>query len=451
MRVDVAVGGPKTARWRMHSLQDRLTAAVIGASLTAWGCGDGTATAASGAGGSRGPGPAGAGGTESDTGGAAGSGPGGPALALHVQGRELRDTAGHTVVLRGVNQHGFLDVPDGGWDASGEALYSGMGQWRPEVVQETLDEYRRLGFNVVRFHTIVDWWKTDPDTYRDPYREVTYAEPYRSMLEEVVTWAEARGLYVIFDFFALRNDDGVQSGQESLPWAPWGSDPAVVADRAEYVEIWDSVAETLGEHPNVLFELYNEPHGDAETEAEWFRFVDEVVPVVRARSDNLVIVQWDYMCWVNLDYPPPQYEASTLGWIERHSPSGEGLVFGTHFYRNSGGGGSGSVHRTEGGLVNLWERADIEAGLEAALFREALDDWDVPLLVTEIGAYLSGDDQDQSQEVQWLDNALSVLNEWNVGYVGWAWRSDEQLDHGMLHDGEPNAAGEAFLASLPER
>ena len=426
--------------------------------LSAFACSEGTTTMAEDAGVQPSGGSAGAGGEQGWAPGVV-AGTSGilptyaavPALPLQVDGRHLRDSAGHTVVLRGVNQHGFLDVPDGAWDAPGEELYAGMGQWRPEVVQATLDDYRAFGFNVVRFHTIVEWWKNDPQTYSDPYRDVTYPKPYRELMADVVGWAAERGLYVIFDFFALRNVDGVQSGQESLPWPPWGRDAEVVADRAEFIAVWETVAEELGAQPNVLFELYNEPHGDAETEAEWFRFVDEVVPVVRARSDNLVIVQWDYMCWVNLDYPPPQYEASTLGWIERHSPSGEGLVFGTHFYRNSGGGGSGSVHRTEGGLVNLWERADIEAGLEAALFREALDDWDVPLLVTEIGAYLSGDDQDQSQEVQWLDNALSVLNEWNVGYVGWAWRSDEQLDHGMLHDGEPNAAGEAFLASLPER
>ncbi len=105
-------------------------------------------------------------------------------------------------------------------------------------------------------------------------------------------------------------------------------------------------------------------------------------------------------------------------------------------------------HRSEGELVNLWERADLEAALTLALFPEALETWQRPLLVSEIGAFLAGDNEDQNREVQWLSNTLSVLNEWQVGYVGWAWRSDEQLDHGMLHDGTPSVAGNAFLASL---
>ncbi len=226
--------------------------------------------------------------------------------------QHLLDDAGRVVVLRSVNQHGFLDVPDGAWNAPGEALYSGMGQWRPEVIQATFDAYRQHGFNVVRFHTVVDWWKTNPRTYRDQYRDVTYPKPYRELMEDTIAWAGERGLYVIFDFFALRNENGVQSGQESLPWAPWGSDPEVVANRGEFVEIWSSVATALGNHPNVLFELYNEPHGDAEAEAEWFTFVKEVLPAIRAHSDNPVLVQRDYMCWVNLDYPPPEHSASTL-------------------------------------------------------------------------------------------------------------------------------------------
>ena len=374
-----------------------------------------------------------------------------PALPLHVDGRHLHDSSGEIVVLRGVNQHGFLDVPDGSWDAPDEELYAGMGQWRPEVIQGTLDEYYELGFNVVRFHTIVEWWKNNPQAYSDPYRDVTYPKPYRDLMADVVGWAGERGIYVIFDFFALKNIDGVQSGQESLPWAPWGRYPDVVSDRDEFIAIWESVADVLGAYPNVLFELYNEPHGDSAAETEWFEFVAEVLPVVRAHTDNPVVVQWDYMCWVNLDYPPPQYEASTLEWIRQHPLDDPNLVYGTHLYRNSGAGGPGMPHRTEGGLENLWERTDIEQGLNYAEFPRAVGEWNQPLVVTELGAYLSNGGEDREHEVAWLGNTLSVLNSWNIGTVGWAWRSDEQLDHGMLHQGEPNDAGETFLAALPPR
>lgn len=425
--------------------------------LSAFACSEGTTTMAEDAGVQPSGGSAGAGGEQGWAPGVV-AGTSGilptyaavPALPLQVDGRHLRDSAGHTVVLRGVNQHGFLDVPDGAWDAPGEELYAGMGQWRPEVVQATLDDYRAFGFNVVRFHTIVEWWKNDPQTYSDPYRDVTYPKPYRELMADVVGWAAERGLYVIFDFFALRNVDGVQSGQESLPWPPWGRDAEVVADRAEFIAVWETVAEELGAQPNVLFELYNEPHGDAAAEAEWFEFVAEVLPVLRAHTNNPVIVQWDYMCWVNLDYPPPQYDASTLQWMEQHPLDDPNVAYGTHLYRNSGAGGPGMPHRSQGGLENLWERSDIEQGLSYAELPRAVGEWNHPLVVTELGAYLSNGGEDREQEVAWLSNTLDVLNSWSIGYVGWAWRSDEQLDHGMLHQGEPNDAGETFLAALPD-
>lgn len=363
---------------------------------------------------------------------------------LHVEGKFLKDPSGRVVVLRGVNHHGFLDVPDGAWDPPGAPLYSGMGRWAPGTIQETLAEFRRLGFNVVRFHTVVEWWKKDPSAYRDPYRNVTYDRSYRDMMEDTIRWAGEAGLYVIFDFFAMKNVDGRQSGQESLPWPPWGRHPDVVGNRGEFVGLWESVAKRLGRHPNVLFELYNEPHGDAAASEEWFRFVREVLPVIRAHSANLVIVQWDYMAWVNLDFPPPGIGASSLGWIAAHPLDDPHVVYSTHLYRNSGAGGGGSVHRGAGEKTNPWEGPDLEEGLRLMGF----DSLQRPLLVTEIGAYLRGGAEDRGREVEWLRNVLALLDARDIGWMGWGWASEEQIDHGMLYKGQPNDAGQVLIERM---
>ena len=372
----------------------------------------------------------------------------GSAPPLHVEGAQLKDSAGKTVILRGVNHHGFVDVPDGAWDPPGKPLFSGMGHWDPPVVKGTLDEYRKSGFNVVRFHTVIDWWKNNPQTYQDRWRTVRYPQPYRQMMKDTVQWAAERGLYVIFDFFAMKNTDGKQSGQESIPWPPYNRYPDVVANQAAFIELWKSVAQELGGCPNVLFELYNEPHGDEKAEAEWFAFCQNALTALRPCTTNVVIVQWDYMCWVNLDYPPPQGTASTLAWVERHPLKGDNLVYGTHLYRNSGGGGPRSVHRTRPSLVNLWDTADVRQGLELALFPHTLRDLKKPVLVTEIGAFVKAQGDDLSHELLWFKNTLAVLNAWNVGYTDWVWRSDEHLDHGALHQGLPNQAGRVFLDAL---
>jgi hypothetical protein len=372
-----------------------------------------------------------------------------PAPPLHVDGAQIKDPAGQVVILRGVNHHGFVDIPDGAWDPPGKPLYSGMGHWNPAVVQGTLDDFRKLGFNVVRFHTIVDWWKNDPRTFKDRWHSVRYPESYRQMMKDTIRWAGERGLYVIFDFYAMKNTDGKQSGQESVPWPPYNRYPDVVGSEPEFLELWKSVAHELGGCSNVLFELYNEPHGDAKAETAWFAFCQDAITAIRAETANPVIVQWEYCCWVNLDFPPPQNGASTLSWIGQFPLTGSNIIYGVHLYRNSGGGGPGMVHRSRGGLVNLWEPADLRKGLELALLPHTIDTLKKPLLVTEIGAFVKYPNPDElPHELLWFKNTLGLLNEWDIGYVDWAWQSDEQLDHGALHRGVPNQAGQIFLDSL---
>ncbi len=370
------------------------------------------------------------------------------ALPLHVEGRLIKDSAGRAIVLRGVNHHGFLDVPDGAWDAPGEPLYSGMGRWRPEVVQGTLDDLAAKGFNVIRLHTVVEWWQKDPDTYQDPYRKVKYPEHYRQMVKDVVDWAGERGLYVIFDFYALRNESGVQSGQETLPWAPWGRFPKVLKDRKAFEKVLQSVAQTLGACPNLILEPYNEPHGDEAAEREWFKFLDEDLPSLRKATRIPILVQWDRTCWVNLDYPPYKYRAATLDWVARHTLFDRNLIYGTHLYRNSGGGEPGMAHRSLNGPVNLWASNDLAKALSLMRFPGSQGGLLAPLVVTEIGADLKAAGEDRVHELLWFKNCLDQLNGLGVGYVGWAWQDDRQLDHGLLHEGQPNVAGKILLDSL---
>ena len=301
-----------------------------------------------------------------------------------------------------------------------------------------------MGFNVVRFHTVVDWWKSDPRTYKDPYRDVTYPLSYRDMMEETIRMAGEAGMYVILDLYAMKNVQGVQSGQESIPWGTWNRHPDVVPDRAEFIAVWASIAGRLGRYPNVLFELYNEPNGDEKARQEWFRFVREVLPVLRKHTANPVIVQWDFMAWVNLDYPPPAHGASTLSWIAEHSLGDPQVVYGTHLYRNSGGGGGGSVHRGVNPPMNCGARDDLALGLRLMGF----DSLEKPLIVTEIGAYLKNGGEDREREVRWLKEMLSLLNERGIGYVGWGWASEDQIHHGMLKDGKPNEAGEVLIKAI---
>src|ERR1019366_7512073 len=118
------------------------------------------------------------------------------------------------------------------------------------------------------------------------------------------------------------------------------------------------------------------------------------------------IVQWGYNCWVNLDYPPPGHPASTLDWIEKHPLKDDNLVYGAHLYHNSGGGAPGLAHRGTSKVKNLWERRDIEKALQFAMFPKVIEEQHKPILITEIGAYLTNGGKDSDHEVEWLRNTL---------------------------------------------
>ena len=368
-------------------------------------------------------------------------------LRLHTEGRDLRDASGKAVVLRGVNKPGFVDVPDGWWNLPGSSLYSGLGAWDPAAVKANLDEIQRWGCNVVRFHTCAQWWKDNPETFQDQWRSVAYPKPFRELFKDVVRWAGERGLYVIVDFYNMEQG----SGQETLPWPPYSQHAGVIGSREEFLRLWEDVARELSPFPHVLFELYNEPHGDQAAQAEWFAFTQEAIGAIRAITDNVIVVQWGYGCWVNLDYPPPANAAATLDWIEKYPLKGRNILYSTHLYRDSGGGGSFAM-RGEGGKVKCWERADLLRALRLAGVERVIRDVGKPLLVGEVGAHTGRTGPELEHEVAWLRNVLQILDEWDLGYAAWCWDSEEHLAHGMLKGDSfsagPNAAGQVLMEAL---
>ncbi len=369
---------------------------------------------------------------------------------LHTEGRHLKDASGKVVILRGVNKPGFVDVPDGWWNLPGGSLYSGLGIWNPDAVKANLDEIKRWGCNVIRLHTCIEWWKENPDTFADQWRNVTYPKSFREMYKDVIRWAGQRGLYVIVDFYNMKRT----SGQESLPWPPHSEHRDVIGSREEFLRLWETVARELGPFPHVLFELYNEPHGDQEARAEWFAFTQQAIDRIRAITDNVVVVQWDYGCWVNLAYPPPGHPAATLDWIETHPLRGSNILYSTHLYRDSGGGGS---FATKGQVeqVKCWERGDLLRALRLVGVERVVAELDKPLIVGEVGAHMRKEGEELERELAWFGNILEILDEWEVGYVAWSWHPEEHLVHGMIEDGDffagPNAAGRVFMEAAAGR
>jgi hypothetical protein len=133
---------------------------------------------------------------------------------LHVEGNRLLKKDGTPVLLQGVN------VVSLEWSAEGE-----------QVAKAALVAMEQWGANIVRLPVAQKWWFGRGAGQKDG------GTAYRQRVDEVVNLVANRGKYLLLDLH--------QFG----------------APRQEHAEFWESAAAKYKNHPAVLFDLFNEPHG----------------------------------------------------------------------------------------------------------------------------------------------------------------------------------------------
>jgi len=356
-------------------------------------------------------------------------------LPLHVEGRYIKDCFNHTVVLRGVNQEGYLDSPNGWWNPQGGGWTSGLGVWNPDAVKYNLDKMKEWGCTVLRLHTNIQWWIEDNSSYRQH-------------IKDTIAWAGKRGIYVIFEPYCVNG--GTQYEMPFPPYIP-PEQEAIIPSEQAFIDYWASVATELKSFPNVLLELYNEPHGNTTARDLWFDAVQKCIDAIRATgADQIIIVQWNYGIWCNLDYPPPANSAAIMDWVESYplNDSQGNIVYSFHNYR-------GDFHRTVPTRVNVWEYDDIKLALQYCLVNYVLNNLSKPVLVGEIGANMWWTGDELERELAYFNNSLTIYNEWNMSYIAWVWTVPAHMQHGLLQNGyawcpPPTRSGEILISKVAE-
>lgn len=349
---------------------------------------------------------------------------------LHTEGRYIKDSFNRTVTLRGVNQAGFIDDPNGWWNPEGGGIYSGLGVWNPDAVKYNLDAMKSWGCNVLRLHTNIRWWLENTNDYRQHMRDV-------------IVWAGERGIYVIFEPYSVTG--GTQYEMPFPPYIPADQQEIIPSEQA-FINYWASVVNGLKDLPNVLFELYNEPHGDITAKDTWFRVVQSCIDAIRETgADQIIIVQWGYGIWCNLDHA----NGAKMDWAELYplnDPLGN-IVYSFHNYR-------GDFHRTDPTRVNVWEYEDIKQSLQICLVDHVLNTLNKPVLCGEIGANMWWTGEELEREVAYFNNSLTVYNEWNISYIAWVWTVSAHMRHGLLQNGlwfpPPGVNGEVLISKIAE-
>ena len=133
---------------------------------------------------------------------------------LVVAGNQLRTKRGEPVWLQGVV------IPSLEWSATGEnALAS---------IKVAIEEWHG---NILRLEVRDDFWNGTAPGQADG------GAGYRALVDAAVTFAANRGVYTMLDLHRYR------------------------AVRPEHVGFWKEAATIYMNHPAVLFDLFNEPHG----------------------------------------------------------------------------------------------------------------------------------------------------------------------------------------------
>lgn len=133
---------------------------------------------------------------------------------LRVEGNRLVDPAGKEVWLQGLNAGGFETLPHD-----------------PQPIRSTLVGIEEWNANAVRLPVKEEFWFGRSPQQKDG------GVSYREFVDRCVMIAANRNAYLILDLHRFR------------------------APRAEHAEFWKDAGARYANHPAVLFDLFNEPHG----------------------------------------------------------------------------------------------------------------------------------------------------------------------------------------------
>jgi len=133
---------------------------------------------------------------------------------LKVVGNRLHDPDGNEVWLQGVNAGGLETLPHD--QQVVKSVVVAIDEWKANCVRVPMKE---------EF-----WWG------KSPYQK-DGGQGYRELLGKIITLAANRGAYVVIDLHRYR------------------------APKKEHGEFWKEFAALYKDHPAVLFDVFNEPHG----------------------------------------------------------------------------------------------------------------------------------------------------------------------------------------------
>ena len=326
---------------------------------------------------------------------------------VHVSGNTLVDATGRVVQLHGVNASGseYACVADGYGQTNGYGFLNG-----PFDQAATFEPMKRWHVNAVRVPMNEDCWLGI-----NGVKAQFSGDAYQKVIATVVANAKAAGMVVILDLHWSAPGTAVANyGQEVMP------------DADHSPAFWRSVATAYKNVPDVIFDLFNEPHPhdtQANPSADPFGWKCWLKGCTHARLASTTAPQlWDSAGMQTLVDAVRSTGAGNpvlvngngsagdlSGWLASgiHDPARQ-LIAGMHSYDASGNRFPEAWEATDGGPVHPI----------AARY---------PVIVGETGYYKS------TGPVTYVDTELPFLDRVGVSYLAWQWLPSG-ADLGLIRD-----------------
>ena len=347
------------------------------------------------------------------------------AQVLTANGNKLYLSNGKSIVLHGVDYTYFLDSPNGSWMLPDGAI--DWQTWDTTGLKDFVNLCQAWNVNVVRVILTVQFW------------DVNYAL-YESHLAYFANQLQQKGIFVDYCFYRNNASESEQGGV--LPWQDNGN--GYINNQQDFINLWSNFSAAFANSPNVLFEFWNEPSGNAANEASWMSITQSCINAVRATgASNPIVVQWGDC--LGYDYSTYPSTAGTQGMdmsfvtaYPLNDPAGN-IIYSDHVYRsafrNSTNGYAEPYLMNDATGFNMLQGLNLTGVLSVAQNH--------PVWMGEIGDRLYGMPDSSTYEDAWFNNTLGILDEYGIGYAGWAappWRSGVGEQWGFVVGGSANYA-----------
>ena len=387
------------------------------------------------------------------------------APALHTSGNQILDANNNVVYLRGIGKAGELVSATGMWSEAGDPfVYAWYQKWqslsydipRMDATFQCWQQYWHV--NMTRIQIPMDWWWMDnvtPSNYQSGMPSTPVS--FRTYIETLIQEAAKYGIYVDFCPYSAVNGYSYSGSFEGEP----GSDPTLSNDwvpgTASYNWIqtalsqngwttqmqlwqawWTSVVNNLGQYPNVIFEMWNEPGNN---QASFFGYCTGIYNTIRSLGNqNLIFMQW------TMGYVPTYNDLSWASTLVHDIGNPTNLVFTTHCYRYGP-----AFNAPWGTNYNT-----VLSQMQAAINSMGVN---YPLVINEAGSCLTViPSRNLQNEYNWWDGLNHAALTLGIGMTAYFWMSNADL--GPAYYGEelvtgtwaagatspkPNTIGQTFI------